>query len=67
MADTVTAADLPTLRLKRNEDRRLQAGHLWVFSNEIDTGQTPLTKFTAGVCWHTTTGLWAWPMSTRNP
>jgi len=48
MADTVTAADLPTLRLKRNEDRRLQAGHLWVFSNEIDTGQTPLTKFRAG-------------------
>jgi 23S rRNA (cytosine1962-C5)-methyltransferase len=48
MADTVTAADLPTLRLKRNEDRRLQAGHLWVFSNEVDTGQTPLTRFTSG-------------------
>jgi len=47
-ADTVTAADLPTLRLKRNEDRRLQAGHLWVFSNEVDTTQTPLPKFAAG-------------------
>lgn len=34
--------------MKRNEDRRLQAGHLWVFSNEIDTAQTPLTKFAAG-------------------
>src|SRR5271165_5984151 len=48
MADTVPAAQLPALRLKRNEDRRLQAGHLWVFSNEVDTGQTPLTKFEPG-------------------
>jgi 23S rRNA (cytosine1962-C5)-methyltransferase len=48
MADTVPAAQLPALRLKRNEDRRLQAGHVWVFSNEVDTGQTPLTKFDAG-------------------
>ncbi len=39
---------MPTLRLRRNEDRRLQAGHLWVFSNEVDTQQTPLTKFAAG-------------------
>jgi 23S rRNA (cytosine1962-C5)-methyltransferase len=39
---------LPALRLKRNEDRRLHAGHLWIFSNEVDTGQTPLSKFTAG-------------------
>jgi 23S rRNA (cytosine1962-C5)-methyltransferase len=43
-----TAAHLPALRLKRNEDRRLNAGHLWVFSNEVDTGQTPLSKFQAG-------------------
>ena len=42
------AAQLPALRLKRNEDRRLHAGHLWVFSNEIDTRQTPLSKFKAG-------------------
>jgi 23S rRNA (cytosine1962-C5)-methyltransferase len=48
LADTVPAAHLPALRLKRNEDRRLQAGHLWVFSNEVDTAQTPLTKFDAG-------------------
>jgi 23S rRNA (cytosine1962-C5)-methyltransferase len=39
---------LPALRLKRNEDRRLHAGHLWIFSNEVDTQQTPLTHFTAG-------------------
>src|SRR5580693_7478796 len=42
------AAHLPALRLKRNEDRRLNAGHLWVFSNEVDTGQTPLHKFKSG-------------------
>jgi 23S rRNA (cytosine1962-C5)-methyltransferase len=39
---------LPVLRLKRNEDRRLQAGHLWVFSNEVDTQQTPLHKLKPG-------------------
>jgi len=39
---------LPPLRLKRNEDRRLQAGHLWVFSNEVDTQQTPLNKLKSG-------------------
>jgi len=36
------------MRLKHNEDRRLHAGHLWVFSNEVDTLQTPLLKFKAG-------------------
>src|ERR1044071_2971210 len=39
---------LPPLRLKRNEDRRLSAGHLWVFSNEVDTDKTPLTAFQPG-------------------
>jgi 23S rRNA (cytosine1962-C5)-methyltransferase len=48
MSDSATAAELPALRLKRNEDRRLHAGHLWIFSNEVDTQQTPLTKFKAG-------------------
>jgi len=38
----------PTLALKKNEDRRLRAGHLWVFSNEVDTRQTPLTAFAPG-------------------
>jgi 23S rRNA (cytosine1962-C5)-methyltransferase len=41
-------AELPTLRLKRGEDRRLRAGHLWVFSNEVDTDATPLTDFAVG-------------------
>jgi 23S rRNA (cytosine1962-C5)-methyltransferase len=48
MSDATSAAELPALRLKRNEDRRLHAGHLWIFSNEVDTGQTPLTKFKPG-------------------
>ncbi len=39
---------LPVLRLKRGEDRRLNAGHLWVFSNEVDTDATPLTAFQPG-------------------
>jgi 23S rRNA (cytosine1962-C5)-methyltransferase len=42
------AADWPSLRLKRGEDRRLRAGHLWVFSNEVDTDATPLTAFEPG-------------------
>ncbi len=36
------------LQLKRGEDRRARAGHLWIFSNEADTGKTPLTDFSAG-------------------
>nr|MBF0681445.1 class I SAM-dependent rRNA methyltransferase [Pseudomonas sp.] len=39
---------LPSLRLKANADRRLRAGHLWVYSNEIDTAATPLNGFAAG-------------------
>jgi 23S rRNA (cytosine1962-C5)-methyltransferase len=48
MTDSREVAQLPVLRLKRNEDRRLHAGHLWIFSNEVDTRQTPLPKFKAG-------------------
>ncbi len=40
--------ELPTLLLKKHEERRLLAGHLWVFSNEVDTAQTPLTGFQPG-------------------
>lgn len=39
---------LPVLRLKPQEDRRLKAGHLWVYSNEVDTTKTPLTGFVPG-------------------
>ncbi|MFW2366108.1 MAG: class I SAM-dependent rRNA methyltransferase [Desulforhopalus sp.] len=40
--------ELKSLRLKRNEERRLQAGHLWIFSNEVNTKITPLKDFYAG-------------------
>lgn len=39
---------LPELRLKRHEDKRLRGGHQWVFSNEVDTGATPLRDFRPG-------------------
>jgi 23S rRNA (cytosine1962-C5)-methyltransferase len=39
---------VPVLKLKRGEDRRLRAGHLWIFSNEVDTAATPLTAFEPG-------------------
>jgi len=45
---------LPELRLKKNEDRRLRAGHLWVYSNEVDTKQTPLKEFAVGQWCHVT-------------
>lgn len=51
MTDT-PAPDLPTdvppLRLKPREERRLQTGHLWVFSNEVDVAATPLAAFAPG-------------------
>lgn len=40
--------EFPQLILKKGEDRRLRAGHLWVFSNEVDTHKTPLAAFTPG-------------------
>jgi 23S rRNA (cytosine1962-C5)-methyltransferase len=42
------AGALPELRLKPREERRLTAGHLWIFSNEVDTARTPLTAFQPG-------------------
>ena len=36
------------LQLKKNESRRLRAGHLWIFSNEVDTRLTPLDQFEPG-------------------
>jgi 23S rRNA (cytosine1962-C5)-methyltransferase len=39
---------LPSLRLRRNEERRLRGGHLWIFSNEVDVDKTPLRAFEPG-------------------
>lgn len=46
--------ELPELRLKKNEDRRLRAGHAWIYSNEVDTKKTPLKEFVAGQWCHVT-------------
>ena len=47
--DTVLApAPLAPLRLKKNEERRIRAGHLWVYSNEVDIVATPLKAFEPG-------------------
>ena len=34
--------------LKKDEDRRIKAGHLWIFSNEIDTQKVSLKDFRPG-------------------
>lgn len=39
---------LPTLKLRKDQERRILAGHLWIYSNEIDTKETPLKQFSAG-------------------
>jgi 23S rRNA (cytosine1962-C5)-methyltransferase len=39
---------LAPLQLKKNEERRIRAGHLWVYSNEVDTAATPLNGFQPG-------------------
>ncbi|MGO3454355.1 MAG: class I SAM-dependent rRNA methyltransferase [Marinomonadaceae bacterium] len=39
---------LSVIRLKGQADRRLRAGHQWIYSNEVDTNKTPLKQFTPG-------------------
>ncbi|MAK89646.1 MAG: RlmI/RlmK family 23S rRNA methyltransferase [Oceanospirillaceae bacterium] len=39
---------LPTIRLKDKAERRLKGGHLWVYSNEVDTAATPLKGLSTG-------------------
>lgn len=38
----------PVLYLRKGAERRIKAGHLWVYSNEVDTRRSPLTDFEAG-------------------
>ncbi|MBO9663833.1 class I SAM-dependent rRNA methyltransferase [Dokdonella sp.] len=40
--------EYPALYLKRGEDARLRAGHLWVYSNEVDVARSPLSAFEPG-------------------
>lgn len=39
---------LASIQLKKKEERRIRSGHLWVYSNEIDTQKTPLKQFSPG-------------------
>src|SRR5690349_20651336 len=39
---------VPVLKLKRGEDRRIRAGHPWVFSNEVDNDAAPLARIEPG-------------------
>ena len=39
---------LAQLQLKSQADRRLRAGHLWIYSNEFDVDATPLKNFQPG-------------------
>jgi 23S rRNA (cytosine1962-C5)-methyltransferase len=40
--------EMAVLKLKSQEDRRLRAGHLWIYSNEVDVQVTPLKNFEPG-------------------
>ena len=37
-----------TLKLRPREDKRIKGGHVWIYSNEVDTAATPLKAFEAG-------------------
>lgn len=46
------------LHLRKGAERRLRGGHLWVYSNEVDTKRNPLGSFSPGdtVCVRTADG-----------
>ncbi len=39
--------EIPVLFLAKGHERRLRAGHLWIYSNEVDTQRSPLKSFRA--------------------
>lgn len=39
---------IQTLKLRPREDKRLRQGHVWIYSNEVDTDATPLKSFEPG-------------------
>ena len=51
---------LPILKLRKDQERRILVGHLWIYSNEIDTRETPLKQFSPGqqVAIHTHRNKW---------
>lgn len=39
---------LPTLHLLKGAERRLRAGHHWIYNNEVDVSRSPLKQFEPG-------------------
>ncbi|WP_028303685.1 class I SAM-dependent rRNA methyltransferase [Oceanospirillum maris] len=44
----MSSIPLATLRLNKNAERRIRAGHIWLYSNEVDTKVSPLRNYSAG-------------------
>lgn len=40
--------NFPPLQLQKKQDRRLRAGHCWIYSNEVNTQVTPLKEMEPG-------------------
>ena len=62
-AEATRASDspFPVIFLKAQQHRRIQKGHLWIYSNEVDTARSPLKQLSAGAvarfCSHSGQGL----------
>lgn len=41
-------SDIPVIRLLKSQERRVKAGHPWVYANEIDTRETALKTLPVG-------------------
>ncbi len=48
ISPNIAMTAFPRLCLKKRHERRVLSGHLWVYSNEVDTAVTPLTDFEPG-------------------
>ncbi len=48
MSAVAPTLDFAPLYLKKDEERRLRAGHVWVYSNEVDVQRSPLKDLTPG-------------------
>jgi len=44
----MNAQELPVVHLRKGEDRRIRTGHLWIYSNEIDSARTPILELEPG-------------------
>jgi hypothetical protein len=62
------AVSVSELRLKRGEDQRINAGHPWVFSNEVDIARTPPSRPVRRCVWYPIAkNFWGTRMSIRIP